>query len=172
MGKYEVTQAQWKSVMGNNPSVFKDDNRPVENVSWNDCQEFCKKTGLQLPTEAQWEYACRAGSRGPYAGTGNLDDMGWYLDNSRVQTHPVGTKHPNAWGIYDMHGNVSEWCLNWFGPLSSGGADPVGSISGSKRVKRGGSFRSQGSSSSSRTDDSPSNEVRYLGFRLARTLSE
>ena len=102
----EVTQKQWKAVMGTNPSFFKGDDLPVESVSWNDCQEFCEKTGLQLPTEAQWEYACRAGTTDAYAG--NLDEMAWYYSNSGNKTHPVGTKKPNAWGLYDMHGNVWE----------------------------------------------------------------
>ncbi len=146
MGKYEVTQAQWKSVMGNNPSEHKGDDLPVENVRWIDCQEFCKKTGLQLPTEAQWEYACRAGSTGEYAGTGNLDDMGWYGRNSHGETHPVGTKQPNAWGLYDMHGNVWEWCADWYGDDPSGSVtDPTGAGSGDRRVLRSGGCRSHAS---------------------------
>ncbi len=109
----QVTQSQWKAVMGKNPSHFKGDNNPVENVSWKDCNKFCKKCAqlglpVQLPTEAQWEYACRAGSSGDYAG--DLDEMGWYDWNSDSKTHPVGQKMPNAWGLYDMHGNVCEWC--------------------------------------------------------------
>jgi formylglycine-generating enzyme required for sulfatase activity len=160
MGKTEVTQAQWESVMGNNPSKNKEDTLPVENVTWNDCQEFCKNTGLQLPTEAQWEYACRAGSTGPYAGTGNLDDMGWYDDNSDRETHPVGTKQPNAWGLYDMHGNVWEWCQ--------------GPSSGSSRVARGGSWGNGASicTSAYRNDDYAMDADYYYGFRLVRTLSE
>ena len=192
MGKYEVTQAQWKSVMGNNPSGHRGDALPVEYVTWDDCQQFCRKAGLSLPTEAQWEYACRAGSRGPYAGTGNLDDMGWYLDNSGVQTHPVGTKHPNSWGIYDMHGNVAEWCADWYdcypdGPVT----DPQGSLSGLassvdmlfggggspsewNRVLRGGSWDSVSGQCTSafRVDDSPSHAFDFLGFRVVRNLSE
>ncbi|MBQ2621988.1 MAG: formylglycine-generating enzyme family protein [Thermoguttaceae bacterium] len=138
----EVTQKQWKAVMRNNPSRFKGDDLPVECVSLGDCQEFCKKCtqlGLpvQLPTEAQWEYACRAGSTGAYAG--NLDDMVWYWDNSDRKTHPVGTKKPNAWGLYDMHGNVWEWCQDWYDDYPRGSVtDPVGPSSGSDRVFRGG----------------------------------
>lgn len=175
MGKTEVTQAQWKSVMGNNPSNNKGDDRPVVNVSWDDCQEFCKNTGLQLPTEAQWEYACRAGSTGEYAGTGNLDDMGWYCGNSGSETHPVGTKQPNAWGLYDLHGNVWEWCADWYGDYPSGAVtDPQGSSSGSSRVLRGGSWDNSagGCTSSFRSSRSPSYANCFYGFRLVRTLSE
>ena len=123
--KYEVTQALWEAVMGNNPSSFKGDNHPVEGVSWDDCQEFLKKLNAlpevrtsgvvyRLPTADEWEYACRAGSTGKYGlladGTeGTLDEMGWYDDNSGDKTHPVGRKKPNAFGLYDMHGNVREW---------------------------------------------------------------
>ena len=160
MGKTEVTQAQWKSVMGNNPSDYKGDDLPVENVSWNDCQKFCEKMGLQLPTEAQWEYACRAGSPGKYAGTGNLDDMGWWGGNSGEKTHPVGQKQPNAWGLYDMHGNVWEWCADG---------------DGSYRVLRGGSWYNSDArycTSSYGAHVSPSDASNYIGFRLVRTLSE
>lgn len=117
MGKYEVTQAQWQSVMGNNPSYFNScgGNCPVEKVSWNDVQEFIKQLNVRnngytyrLPTEAEWEYACRAGTTGDFAG--KLDAMAWYFDNSSGQTHPVGQKSPNAWGLYDIVGNVWEWC--------------------------------------------------------------
>lgn len=176
IGKTEVTQAQWKSVMGNNPSDHEGDDLPVECVSWDDCMEFCKKTGLELPTEAQWEYACRAGSTGPYAGTGNLDDMGWYGGNSGRQTHPVGTKQPNAWGLYDMHGNVWEWCADWYGDYPSGAVtDPKGASSGSYRVWRGGSWGNDAAScrSAGRNDGYyPSSRYDNLGFRLSRTLSE
>jgi len=176
MSKTEVTQAQWKSVMENNPSYFKGDDLPVESVSWDDCQKFCQKTGLQLPTEAQWEYACRAGSTGKYAGTGNLDEMGWYSGNSGQKTHPVGTKQPNAWGLYDMHGNVWEWCADWYGDYPSGAVtDPEGSSSGSARVERGGCWYSTAGdcSSSNRNFNFPSfaNSSSH-GFRLVRTLSE
>ncbi len=112
LGKHELTQAQWVRVMGYNPSLFKNagPDAPVETVSWDDCQAFCKQAGdgLRLPTEAEWEYACRAGTEGPYAG--DLDEMGWHLGNSAGTPHPVGRKKPNAWGLHDMHGNVREWC--------------------------------------------------------------
>jgi formylglycine-generating enzyme required for sulfatase activity len=146
MAKTEVTQAQWKSVMGTNPSYNKGDDLPVEKVSWDDCQKFCEKTGLQLPTEAQWEYACRAGNTGPYAGTGFLDELGWYGVNSDGKTHPVAQKQPNAWGFYDMHGNVLEWCEDWFGDYPNGAVtDPKGSYSRSSHVLRGGSWVSYAS---------------------------
>lgn len=131
MAKTEVTQEQFISVMGNNPSEQKGEKLPVENVSWEVCREFCQKTGLELPTEAEWEYACRAGSTGPYAGNGRLNDMGWYDGNSEGKTHPVGQKRPNAWGLYDMHGNVMEWC-----------ADLYDARLGDTRVLRGGCYRS------------------------------
>ena len=145
MMETEVTQKQWKAVMGSLPDCgFKGDNLPVERVSWNDCQEFCEKCSalglpVQLPTEAQWEYACRAGSTGAYAG--NLDEMAWYGSNSGSKTHPVGTKKANAWGLYDMHGNVWEWCQDWYGDYPSGSVtDPTGPSNGSSRVYRGGSW--------------------------------
>ena len=137
MAKTEVTQAQWKSVMGDNPSDHEGDDLPVENVNWNVCQKFCEKTGLSLPTEAEWEYACRAGSKGPYAGTGRLEDMGWYDDNSGNKTHPVGQKQPNVWGLYDMHGNVQEWCADCMSEAPS---------MAYYRVTRGGGCRNDASS--------------------------
>ncbi len=169
----EVTQKQWKAVMGSLPDCgFKGDNLPVECVSWNDCQEFCKKCtqlGLpvQLPTEAQWEYACRAGSTGAYAG--NLDEMAWYSSNSGSTTHPVGTKKANAWGLYDMHGNVWEWCQDWYGDYPSGSVtDPTGPSSGSDRVRRGGSWghNARLCRSALRNSYDPGNRYDHLGFRL------
>ena len=174
MGKTEVTQAQWKSVMGYNPSRFQGDELPVETVSWNIVQLFCTKAGLELPTEAQWEYACRAGSTGPYAGTGKLDEMGWYGDNSGGEAHPVGTKLPNAWGLYDMHGSVWEWCADWYGDYPNGAVtDPQGSSSGSNRVLRGGGWNYHASycTSSYRNDCVPSYANHGIGFRLVSTLS-
>ncbi len=140
----EVTQAQWKAVMGDNPSVFKGDNLPVEYVNWTDCQAFCQKSTslglpLKLPTEAQWEYACRAGTTGAFAG--DLDAIAWYLSNSYAQTHPVATKKPNAWGLYDMHGNVWEWCADWVAEYPNGAViDPAGPSQGTVRVGRGGGW--------------------------------
>ena len=150
MGKYEVTQALWEAVMDSNPSYFKGDNLPVETVSWNDCQEFISKlnsmTGrkFRLPTEAEWEYAARGGkkSRGyQYSGSNSISDVAWYRGNSGRVTHPVGTKQANELGIYDMSGNVEEWCSDWYGSYSSSSqTNPTGADSGSFRVYRGGSW--------------------------------
>ncbi len=150
IGKYEVTQALWQAVTGNNPSNYKGDNLPVENVSWNDCQEFISKlnriTGktFRLPTEAEWEYAARGGkkSRGyQYSGSNNLADVAWYEDNSGSKTHTIGSKQANELGIYDMTGNVWEWCQDWYGKYSSSSqTNPTGATSGSYRVIRGGSW--------------------------------
>ena len=166
----EVTQKQWETVMGDNPSEFKGDDLPVENVSWDDCQEFCKKTGFLLPTAAQWEYACRAGTTGAYAG--NLEEMAWNVSNfSGMTTHPVGIKKPNAWGLYDMHGNVWEWCQDRYGDYPLGSVtDPTGPSNGSDRVLRGGCFINsaqdcRSANYSSLGPDIPSPSV---GFRIIR----
>ena len=128
-------------MIGSNPSYFKGKDLPVEQVSWNDLHDadgFLLRTGLVLPTEAQWEYACRAGTGGFYSGTGNMDDMGWYLDNSNTgnghETHPVGEKQPNQFGLYDMHGNVAEWCE---GVFDAKDVPDFGSMS-EVRIGRGG----------------------------------
>ena len=171
----EVTQKQWKAVMGNNPSYFKGDDLPVECVSWKDCQEFCEKCtklGLpvQLPSEAQWEYACRAGSTGAYAG--NLDEMAWHSSNSGNKTHPVGTKKANAWGLYDMHGNVWEWYQDWYAKEYPSGSvtDPTGPSSGSLRVGRGGSWVSNAGQCRSVDGyvNEPDNRSGNLGFRCVK----
>jgi formylglycine-generating enzyme required for sulfatase activity len=153
MGTTEVTQGQWKAVMGNNPSHFQGDNLPVEQVGWNDRQEFLKKLSAKegkthrLPTETEWEYACRAGSTTRFnAGDDDsaLDGVGWYSGNSWGKTHPVGQKRPNAWGLYDMHGNVGEWCEDRYDKdyyRNSPAADPAGPAQGAPRVLRGGSWR-------------------------------
>ena len=147
IGKYEVTQALWKAVMGKKPSKFKGDNLPVENVSWDDCQEFISQlnriTGktFRLPTEAEWEYAARGGkkSRGyQYSGSNDISDVAWYDGNSGNKTHAVGSKQANELGIYDMSGNVWEWCQDWHGSYSSSSqTNPTGVKSGSYRVIRG-----------------------------------
>ena len=182
MGKYEVTQALWQAVMGSNPSNFKGDNLPVETVNWNDCQEFISKlnslTGrkFRLPTEAEWEYAARGGkkSRGyQYSGSRKISDVAWYEGNSRSKTHPVGRKQANELGIYDMSGNVWEWCSDWYGSYSSSSqTNPMGSDSGAKRVRRGGSwcYIARICRSSYRYGDAPDCRGLYLGLRLA--LSE
>ncbi|MCI6461408.1 MAG: formylglycine-generating enzyme family protein [Prevotella sp.] len=148
IGQTEVTQALWKAVMGNNPSANKGDNKPVEKVSWNDCQDFVIKlnqlTGkrFRLPTEAEWEYACRGGKKSmgyKYSGSNTIRDVAWYRSNSSFKTHSVGTKSPNELGIYDMSGNVYEWCQDWCGSYSSTAqTNPTGALSGSWRVIRGG----------------------------------
>ena len=150
MGVTEVTQAQYEAVMGTNPSNFKGATNPVETVSWNDAAEFCKKlsekTGktLRLPTEAEWEYACRAGTKTAFsfgdADTG-LGDYAWFNGNNGNTPRPVGQKKPNPWGLYDMHGNVWEWCADWYGDYPKGAAtDPQGPASGTYRVLRGGAW--------------------------------
>ena len=148
IGETEVTQALWKAVMGSNPSYFKGDNLPVEQVSWNDCQDFIeelnRKTGknFRLPTEAEWEFAARGGNKSnhtQYSGSNNIFDVAWCINNSGSKTHPVKTKQPNELGIYDMSGNVWEWCQDWYGNYSSRPqTNPQGPISGSYRVFRGG----------------------------------
>ena len=182
IGKYEVTQALWKAVMGKNPSNFKGDNLPVETVTWNDCQKFISKlnriTGkkFRLPTEAEWEYAARGGnkSRGyQYSGSNNLSDVAWYEDNSDSKTHAVGSKQANELGIYDMSGNVWEWCQDRYGRYSkSSQTNPTGATSGSFRVRRGGSwnFTARICRSSCHYESLPSLRNSDLGFRLV--LSE
>ena len=149
IGKHEVTQALWETVMGSNPSRNKQGgDYPVENVSWNDCQEFIEKlnvrTGMKfrLPTEAEWEYAARGGSRSKeykYAGSNDLDEVGWYADNGGKDTHPVGQKKANELGLYDMSGNVLEWCQDWYEDYTvEAQTNPAGPQSGRSRVLRGG----------------------------------
>ncbi len=176
--KTPVTQAQWVAVMGSNPSNFAgNDLRPVEQVSWEDAQTFLsmlnQQTGkvFRLPTEAEWEYACRAGTTGDYAG--NLDDLAWYDDNSGGTTQPVATRLPNPWGLYDMHGNVWEWCQDWYGALTASPVpDPTGPSSGSNRVLRGGSWYNDAynARSATRHGGAPFVRIYIAGFRLARTL--
>ena len=179
IGKTEVTQALWKAVMGSNPSFFDGDNLPVEQVSWDDCQEFIRElnalTGqnFRLPTEAEWEFACRGGnnSRGyKYSGSNYIDNVAWYDGNSGHKTHPVGTKLPNELGIYDMSGNVWEWCSDWYGKYSSGAQiNPKGPYDGWTRVDRGGNWgRDEGHCrSSSRYTDRPADRYGNVGLRLA-----
>ena len=200
IGLFEVTQKQYALVMGSNPSYFSGDKRPVEEVSWNairdnsgtynwpnstavDANSFIgrlqKRTGLafDLPTEAQWEYACRAGTTTAYSyGASENGDYMWYYSNSSSQTHEVGTKKPNGWGLYDMHGNVWEWCLDWYASSLGTAAvtDPKGASSGPNRVRRGGSWNYYAANcrSANRFISYPSSGYYDLGFRLSRVLSE
>ena len=187
IGKYEVTQAEWEAVMGKNPVEYdKGDNRPVQNVSWDDCQDFINKlnslTGLNfsLPTEAQWEYAARGGnkSRGyKYSGSNEINAVGWCNTNSGKDTHPVGTKQANELGLYDMSGNVWEWCNDWSGSYSSGSqTNPTGPARGSSRVIRGGSSSWKGLARfcrvSHRDDSAPDVRDYDLGLRLAVRIEQ
>jgi formylglycine-generating enzyme required for sulfatase activity len=181
IGKYEVTQAQWKAVMGDNPSAFEGDSLPVERVSWDDVQEFIRKlnvrTGMnyRLPTEAEWEFAARGGTqskRYTYSGSHTVDDVAWHYGNSGNKTHAVGGKQANELGIYDMSGNVWEWCSDWYDSYSSSlQTNPAGATDGFYRVNRGssgggiiGSVRV-----SNRGSSSPDFYGYFLGFRLARS---
>lgn len=184
IGKFEVTQKQWQSVMGNNPSHFKGDDLPVECVSWNDCQEFFEKVNsmnpalrVSLPTEAQWAFAARGGTRSlgfEYAGSNNPKEVGWFEENSgglfsSRKTHPVGKKKPNELGLYDMSGNVCEWCQDWYGDYPSGAvADPTGLSSGDYRVLRGGSWldNARCCRSANRGGFNPGYRDDILGFRV------
>jgi len=204
MGKYEVTQAIWEKVMGSNPSWLKGADLPVTMVSWDDVQLFLREMNRgdpnytnRLPTEAEWEYACRAGTTGDYAG--DLDAMAWYAENSGDQrisvddafkndpsrlpsllaknhcrVHPVGQKQPNDWGLYDMHGNVMEWCSDWHGYeyyAESPSADPPGPAEGKSRILRGGNLGDPTyfCASTMRRFDLSRQQRAYIGFRLVRT---
>jgi formylglycine-generating enzyme required for sulfatase activity len=177
LARTTVTQGQWQALMGNNPSAFRNSrDLPVENVNWHDAVEFCGKLNememlpngyhYALPTEAQWEYACRAGETGPYSG-GALDDVAWHKGNSNLQTHGVGQKKGNAWGLHDMHGNVWEWCADWYAPTLKGGIDPAGPFSGEYRVGRGGAFLYTHCRASDRLWDRPGRSFQDMGFRPA-----
>ena len=184
IGKYQITQAQWKAVMGDKlKPYFKGEDLPMESISWNDAREFCQKlsrmTGktYRLPSEAEWEYACRAGTTSDYAG--KLDEMAWYIQNSDSKTHPVGKKKPNAFGLFDMHGNVWEWYEdlwheNYDGAPTNGAAWTGGGNSKS-RVVRGGSWNDFGNGcrSANRSDNDPGDRGNIIGVRVvvgARTL--
>ena len=182
----EVTQTMWKHIMGNEPSYFKgpqnsqNSQNPVEQVSWSKCEEFCQKLSakvggiVSLPTEAQWEYACRAGSKKAYAG--NLAAMAWYGEDKYYgSTHQVGLKQPNAWGLYDMHGNVWEWCRDWYaGYRTAPQSNPNGPNNGEYRVNRGGSWASEPGAcrSASRDSNIPEDESPSIGFRPVLILNE
>jgi formylglycine-generating enzyme required for sulfatase activity len=177
IGKTEVTQAQWQAVMGDNPSLFKGANLPVEKVKWDDAVAFCseltkraRKAGrlpegyaYRLPTEAEWEYACRAGTTGPYA-----IRQGWYKKNSGDKTHEVGKKKTNAWDLHDMHGNVAEWCQDWYDAYPVEHVrDPRGPANGSEHVLRGGNYGNQARTcrSANRHKMKPLGHGSYFGFR-------
>ena len=181
IGKYEVTQQQWEALMGKNPSVNVGPKLPVTNVSWFECQEFINvlnsktKGGYRLPTESEWEYACRAGTNTATAFGENITSKDANYDESKIDKPvPVGSYKPNAFGLYDMHGNVWEWCSDWFGNYPEGPlSDPVGPKDGIRRVLRGGSFNYfyvSNIRSSYRGDFSaPANRTIGIGFRLAKT---
>jgi len=195
ISKFEITQKIWELVMNSNNSTVKSENLPVMNITWEDAIGFCNnlsalygldsvytksgnnyvfnsnKNGFRLPTEAEWEYACRAGSDSDYPGTGILDDMGWYNGNSAFNPHEVGTKLPNAWGLYDMNGNVWEWCWDWYDDeyyYSSPTNDPKGPASGQKRVLRGGSCSDGATFARSSNRTYLSDDFLNCGIRIAR----
>jgi formylglycine-generating enzyme required for sulfatase activity len=197
MSVTEINQGQYKAIMGVNPSGFKgDDNLPVEQVSWFDAIKFCNavsdsgglnrcydettgvcdftKNGIRLPTEAEWEFACRAGTITKYYSgdsVANLNTSGWYLDNSGNKTHPVAKRSPNAWGLYDMNGNVWEWCNDWAGTYSSASVtNPTGPQGGNLHVIRGGGWNSPDFSSTSayRNYAGAANTLNFIGFRVVR----
>jgi len=184
LGKYEVTQQQWMAIMENNSSGFQGPKNPVEHLTWDDCQAFVAKVNAKLrnsgakfslPTEAQWEYACRAGGTTQYCcgdDEQGLLDYAWFEGNSGNKAHPVGQKKPNAWGLYDMHGNVSEWCADWHGKDYYGkspAADPTGPAFGDARVLRGGNWRADAmlSRSACRNSSVPFMRSITYGFRVA-----
>jgi len=182
IGVTEVTQAQWEAIMGFNRSNFKGENLPIEKISWRDVVSFCKKLSekegkvYRLPTEAEWEYACRAGSMSRFSGTGDIDDMAWYAENSGDKTHPVGEKGANAWGLYDMHGNVSEWCGDRYRAdyPEEDVVDPNGPAEGKYRVVRGGSWSSfeRACRCAARSSVPVSYQLKQTGFRVLMEVSE
>jgi formylglycine-generating enzyme required for sulfatase activity len=185
LGKYAVTQAQWLAIMGTNPSRFPGADHPVESVSWDDVQEFIRtlnaregSSKYRLPTEAEWEYAVRAGANTAYCfgrDARRLDAYAWYAANARGRTHPVGQRQPNAWGLYDMHGNVWEWVQDWYGSYPAApGSDPQGPATGSHRVRRGGGWHSDAHECSAayRSIVKAGDCYSTLGFRLLRIASE
>jgi formylglycine-generating enzyme required for sulfatase activity len=196
LGVCEVTQAQYEKVIGKNPSLFQgaivgneNSDLPVENVSWDDAVEFCKKLSdlpeakkagrvYRLPTEAQWEYACRAGSKTAYSfddEEGLLPEYGWFKRNSSRRTHTVVLLEPNAWGLYDMHGNIWEWCSDGYVEYPKGAvSDPTGLKEGSSRVFRGGGWINDAANcrSAYRGKYDPSYRNSDLGFRVALSSSE
>lgn len=181
IGKFEVTQEQWQAVMGENPSQFRGAKHPVDGVSWDDSQVFLQRLSeklaggtVRLPTEAEWEYTCRAGSSTAYShgeDAVRLGEYGWFKDNSGAQSHPVGQKRPNAWGLFDMHGNVCEWCADWYGSGSYAAGktvDPDGPDAGDARVLRGESWVSTADTlrSAYRVGTPPEYRNSHVGLRI------
>ncbi|MGB9851250.1 MAG: formylglycine-generating enzyme family protein [Candidatus Kapaibacteriota bacterium] len=197
---FEITQKQWLTIMDYNPSTSIGENLPVMGIDWIDAVTFCNKlsklmnldtcyifldtgivvfdtvaNGFRLPTEAEWEYACRAGTTGDFAGTGNPLEMGWFDVNSGMKPHPVGEKFPNSWGIYDMHGNVWEWCWDWFDPFyyeKSPKVNPRGPESGKNRVVRGGSWQKGTTFGRSSSRQFPEDQKTNFGFRIVRNAEK
>jgi formylglycine-generating enzyme required for sulfatase activity len=184
LGTTEVTQPQWQAVMETNPSQFKNENHPVEKISWEEATEFCQRLTAReraagrlpegyvyaLPTEAQWEYACRAGTTGRYAG--KFEDVTWHYKNTAdaMSPQPVAKKQPNPWGLHDMHGNMAEWCADWYGDYPGGSvSDPTGAKSGTLRIVRGGSWGDapQDCRSAFRVGYKPDRRGNSIGLRVA-----
>jgi formylglycine-generating enzyme required for sulfatase activity len=189
LGAHEVTQQQWEAVMGSNPAKFKGPKNPVEKVSWDDCRNFIEKLNAKageqgvkfaLPTEAQWEYACRAGSTTKYCfgdDEAAFGEYAWFSGNAGGKTHPAGEKKPNAFGLYDMYGNVWEWCADWHDPdyyAKSPADDPQGPATGASRVFRGGAWNvtARSSGSAKRRINVPELRADNIGFRVARVPSD
>jgi len=195
VSKYEVNQRLFYQVMGYNPSLFKDYRLPVDSIEWSVALDFCNKlseiyglkpvytftgnnatwdttaNGWRLPTEAEWEYLCRAGSNSDYSGSNVVDHLGWYNQNSGLMPHPVGTKQPNAFGLYDLHGNVWEWCWDWYASnyyKNSPQINPKGPIEGSRRVARGGSYFDGNSFARSSNRFYLPEFLKQTGFRIVR----
>ena len=175
IGVTEVTQAQWDALMAPEGTKVEPNDLPAVRVKWTAAAEFCRKLSARegkpcrLPTEAEWEYACRAGAAGPFAGSGEADEMAWHMDNSDEVRHLIRRKKPNAWGLYDMHGNVAEWCADYYAAYSPGeAADPAGPTEGKYRVVRGGSFGHfpRACRSAARANYNPAYGLRRVGLRI------
>jgi len=185
MGKFTVAQKQYQELIGSNPSTYKGKDNPVEMVSWNDAQAFCKtltervKQTVRLPAEVEWEFACRAGTTSTYDSGDSeaaLDRVAWYCANSKIMTHPVGQREPNAFGLYDMHGNVCQWCQDWYDEYyysKSPSENPEGAVPGTFRLLRGGSWRylPVGCRSANRSESDSGNRRNDIGFRIAAPAS-